>query len=73
MKTLFHARLRHSSGLFPRHRPAADRLLVHPKRVGKVGAVYYKPSTGLHRARVYWNINGQWYAVNMPLGHLEPC
>jgi hypothetical protein len=73
MKVLFHARLKYCGGLQPQSRPQAERLLIQPKRVGKVGAVYYEPTTGLHRARVYWKIRGHWYAVNVPLGHLEPC
>jgi hypothetical protein len=73
MNALFHARLRHSGGLLPQHRAQATQLLVNPRRIGQVGEIYHDTSTGLHRARVYWSIRGQWYAVNVPLGHLEPC
>ncbi len=73
MKALFRARLRHSYGLMPQHRAEAARLLILPRRVGQVGEIYLEATTGRHHARVYWKIKGQWYAVNVPLGHLEPC
>lgn len=73
MKALFHARLRHGEGLLPQHRAEAERLLILPRRIGQVGEIYREATTDLHRARVYWKIGPDWYAVNVPLGHLEPC
>jgi hypothetical protein len=73
MKALFHAHLRHSDGLLPQYRAEATRLLILPRRIGQVSEIYHDATTGAPRARVYWKIHGQWYAVNVPLGHLEPC
>ncbi|MCA3244477.1 MAG: hypothetical protein INF43_04125 [Alphaproteobacteria bacterium] len=48
-------------------RARAEQLLIHPQRVGRVGEVYFEPATQQWHARVYWQVQGEWYAVNLPV------